>query len=50
MKFFKVFLRKNKNLKCPKGLQLYEKELHRRCFPVNIPKVLGTVFLIEQLC
>ena len=40
MKFFKVL---------PKERETFiKKRLQHRCFPVNIPNVLGTAFFIEQ--
>ena len=32
-----------------KACNFFKKRLQHRCFPVNIPKVLRTLFLIEQL-
>ena len=41
---------KDKSCNSPEGQQLYlKKRLQHRCFPLNIPKVLGTAFFIEQL-
>ena len=58
MKFFQVLHQEKQNLKsaCKRqvlqqssGLQAFiKKRLQHRCFPVNIPKVLGTAFFIEQ--
>ena len=43
---------KDKSCNSPEGLQLHQKEIPtqvHRCAPVNIPKVLGTGFFIEQV-
>ena len=43
---------KDKSCNSPEGLQLHQKETPtqvHRCAPVNIPKVLGTAFFIEQV-
>ena len=58
MKFFKVLHEEKQNLKsaCKRyvlqqssGLQAFiKKRLQNRCFSVNISKVLGTAFFIEQ--
>ena len=43
---------KDKSCNSPEDLQLYQNETPPqvcRCVPVNIPKVLGTAFFIEQL-
>ena len=59
MKFFKVFyLKRNKILRLHvktslatvlKACNFIKKRLQHGCFPVNIPKVLETIFFIEQL-